>query len=99
MRLEFLGWKPEGAALRTGVRAALHENYVTPDLGGDKRTVEIGDWLPPKTGPTPPQKHPGPLPTTQPPDPFSGRDPPKLRSAGPALQGPRSSLSSASRFQ
>jgi hypothetical protein len=27
------------------VRAALHENYVTPDLGGDKRTVEVGDWL------------------------------------------------------
>jgi len=21
------------------------KNYVTPDLGGDKRTVEVGDWL------------------------------------------------------
>src|SRR4030088_1026037 len=45
MMLEFLGWKPEAAALRTAVRAALWENYVTPDLGGDKRTVEVGDWL------------------------------------------------------
>ena len=45
MMLEFLGWKPEAAALRTAVRAALRENFVTPDLGGDKRTVEVGDWL------------------------------------------------------
>jgi 3-isopropylmalate dehydrogenase len=45
MMLEFLGWKLEAAALRTAVRAALRENYVTPDLGGDKRTVEVGDWL------------------------------------------------------
>jgi len=45
MMLEFLGWKPEVAALRTAVRAALREHFVTPDLGGDKRTVEVGDWL------------------------------------------------------
>jgi len=45
MMVEFLGWKTEAAALRTAVRAALHENYVTPDLGGDKRTIEVGDWL------------------------------------------------------
>src|SRR6267154_2122301 len=45
MMLEFLGWKPEAAALRTAVRAALRENYVTPDLGGEKRTAEVGDWL------------------------------------------------------
>lgn len=45
MMLEFLGWKPEAAALRSAVRAALRENFVTPDLGGDKRTVEVGDWL------------------------------------------------------
>jgi 3-isopropylmalate dehydrogenase len=45
MMLEFLGWKPEADALRAAVRTALRENYVTPDLGGDKRTVEIGDWL------------------------------------------------------
>src|SRR5712692_4657857 len=45
MMLEFLGWKPEADALRAAVRTALRENYVTPDLGGDKRTAEIGDWL------------------------------------------------------
>src|SRR5229473_3198512 len=45
MMLEFLGWKLEAAALRTSVRAALQQNYITPDLGGDKRTVEVGDWL------------------------------------------------------
>ena len=45
MMLEFLGWKPEAAALRAAVRMALRENYVPEDLGGDKRTSEIGDWL------------------------------------------------------
>jgi len=45
MMLAFIGWKPEAAALRKAVRAALRENYLTPDLGGDKRTVEVGDWL------------------------------------------------------
>src|SRR6202790_958993 len=45
MMLEFLGWKAEGKALHEAVRAALRENFVTPDLGGAKRTVEVGDWL------------------------------------------------------
>ena len=45
MKLEFLGWKPEAVALREGVRAALQENYVTPDLGGEKKTQEVGNWL------------------------------------------------------
>src|SRR6266849_3862316 len=45
MMLEFLGWRPEAAALRTAVRSALHETYVTCDLGGDKRTTEVDDWL------------------------------------------------------
>jgi len=45
MMLEFLGWKPEARALRAAVRAALHENFVTLDLGGNKRTEEVGDWL------------------------------------------------------
>jgi len=45
MMLDFLGWKPEATAMRNAVRAALHENYVTPDLGGDKRTGEVGEWL------------------------------------------------------
>jgi 3-isopropylmalate dehydrogenase len=45
MMLDFLGWKREASALHRAVRAALRENYVTVDLGGDKRTGEIGDWL------------------------------------------------------
>jgi 3-isopropylmalate dehydrogenase len=45
MLLDFLGWQPEAAILREGVRAALLNNYLTPDLGGDKGTVEVGDWL------------------------------------------------------
>jgi 3-isopropylmalate dehydrogenase len=45
MMLEFLGWKPGAAALRAAASSALRENYVTPDLGGDKRTTDIGNWL------------------------------------------------------
>lgn len=45
MMLEFLGWKPEAQVLREAVKAALKEDYVTPDLGGIKQTVEVGDWL------------------------------------------------------
>jgi 3-isopropylmalate dehydrogenase len=45
MMLEFLGWRPEAGALRAAVRAALRENYLTPDLGGNKRTEEVADWL------------------------------------------------------
>ena len=45
MMLDFLGWHSEGETLRNAVRAALRENFVTPDLGGEKRTVEVGDWI------------------------------------------------------
>src|SRR5437764_9953985 len=45
MMLEFLGWKPQAEVIRSAVRAALQENYVTPDLGGNKNTVAVGDWL------------------------------------------------------
>jgi 3-isopropylmalate dehydrogenase len=45
MMVEFLGCKGEAEAIRTVVRAALRENCVTPDLGGDKTTVAVGDWL------------------------------------------------------
>jgi 3-isopropylmalate dehydrogenase len=45
MMLDFLGWKPEAQVLREGVKAALRENWVTPDLGGAKGTVDVGDWL------------------------------------------------------
>ncbi|HVO58835.1 MAG TPA: isocitrate/isopropylmalate dehydrogenase family protein [Dongiaceae bacterium] len=45
MLLEFLGWEQEAGTLRGAVRAALQENFVTPDLGGDKKTGEVGDWI------------------------------------------------------
>ena len=45
MMLEFLGSKTQAAALQKAVRAALRENCLTPDLGGKKRTGEVGDWL------------------------------------------------------
>ena len=45
MMLEFLGWQPEAEKLRAATRSALRENFVTPDLGGDKKCVEVGDWI------------------------------------------------------
>ena len=45
MMLEFLGWGGEAALLRTAVRSAARQSYVTPDLGGDKKTRQVGDWL------------------------------------------------------
>jgi len=45
MMLEFLGWHPEADKLRAATRAALQENFVTQDLGGDKKTVEVGEWV------------------------------------------------------
>lgn len=45
MMLDFLGWRQEVAALHAGVKAALLKDYVTPDLGGEKKTAEVGDWL------------------------------------------------------
>jgi 3-isopropylmalate dehydrogenase len=45
MLLEFLGWKTEAAAVHSAVKEALLKNYLTPDLGGAKKTVEVGDWL------------------------------------------------------
>ena len=45
MMLDFLGWNSEGDALRNAVRSALQENFVTPDLGGSKKSAEVGDWI------------------------------------------------------
>ena len=45
MMLEFLGWNAEAAALNSAVKAAVHENFLTPDLGGTHKTGEVGDWL------------------------------------------------------
>jgi len=45
MMLEFLEWRKEAEIVRAAVEAALFNNYLTPDLGGDRSTVEVGDWL------------------------------------------------------
>jgi len=45
MMLEFLGWKTEAAVLNSAVKAAVHENFLTADLGGTHKTGEVGDWL------------------------------------------------------
>jgi 3-isopropylmalate dehydrogenase len=45
MMLEFLGWDAEARALNSAVKAAVHENFLTPDLGGTHKTGEVGDWL------------------------------------------------------
>ncbi len=45
MLLDFLDWKAEAAAVHSGVREALFKNYLTSDLGGTKKTTEVGDWL------------------------------------------------------
>jgi 3-isopropylmalate dehydrogenase len=45
LMLEFLGWKAEAAALHSAVKEALLKSYSTPDLGGDKKTGEVGDWI------------------------------------------------------
>jgi isocitrate/isopropylmalate dehydrogenase len=43
--LEFLRWQPEADRVRKAVKSAFLKNILTPDLGGDKKTVEVGDWL------------------------------------------------------
>ena len=45
MMLEFLGWSSEASILYSAVKEALVKNYLTPDLGGDKKTAQVGDWL------------------------------------------------------
>src|ERR1700722_1982666 len=45
MMLEFLGWHSEADRIRKAVKSAFLKNILTPDLGGEKKTVEVGDWL------------------------------------------------------
>ena len=45
MMLEFLGWQREAERVRQAVKSAFLHNQVTSDLGGDKKTIEVGDWL------------------------------------------------------
>jgi 3-isopropylmalate dehydrogenase len=43
--LEFLGWQEEADLLKASAKVALRENITTSDLGGTKKTHEVGDWL------------------------------------------------------
>jgi 3-isopropylmalate dehydrogenase len=43
--LQFLGWTEEADHLKQSVKSAIAENFTTPDLGGSKTTLEVGDWL------------------------------------------------------
>jgi 3-isopropylmalate dehydrogenase len=45
MMLEFLGWSSEAAVVKESAKAAILNHYLTPDLGGQKSTTEIGEWL------------------------------------------------------
>src|SRR5450755_2693289 len=45
MMLDFLGWAAEAETLNEAVKSAVDENFVTVDLGGDKSTVHVGDWV------------------------------------------------------
>jgi 3-isopropylmalate dehydrogenase len=45
MMVDFLGWTREASILHAAVSAALFNNYLTSDLGGDKKTVDVGNWI------------------------------------------------------
>ncbi|HUL14396.1 MAG TPA: isocitrate/isopropylmalate dehydrogenase family protein [Terriglobales bacterium] len=45
MMLDFLGMKAEGESLRGAVHSSIREGFVTSDLGGGRKTSEVGDWL------------------------------------------------------
>src|ERR1700704_874233 len=45
MMLDFLKWTNEATALNAAVKAAVRDNFVTPDLGGTHKTGEVGDRL------------------------------------------------------
>jgi 3-isopropylmalate dehydrogenase len=45
MLLDFIGWSAEARSVREAVKATLVNSYLTSDLGGDKSTAAVGDWL------------------------------------------------------
>jgi 3-isopropylmalate dehydrogenase len=45
MMVDFLGWTREASILHAAVRAALFNHYLTSDLGGDKKTADVGNWI------------------------------------------------------
>lgn len=45
MMFEYFEWNAESRAIENAVRAAIHEQETTVDIGGQLGTREIGDWL------------------------------------------------------
>jgi len=45
MLLDFLNWPEEAAALHNAVKAALLDNFTTPDLHGSHTTAQVSDFL------------------------------------------------------
>ena len=45
MLLDFLGWHPDAASLKSAVKAALLDNMTTPDLHGSHTTAQVSDYL------------------------------------------------------
>ncbi|MHC1581239.1 MAG: isocitrate/isopropylmalate family dehydrogenase, partial [Methanopyraceae archaeon] len=45
MMLEWLGEKEAAEAVWEAVGDAIRERCVTPDLGGDKRTMEVAEFV------------------------------------------------------
>ena len=43
--MEFLGWNDEATALKQSVKSALNDQVTTPDLGGNKSTAQVSDYL------------------------------------------------------
>jgi 3-isopropylmalate dehydrogenase len=45
MMCAYIGWTAEAQSMEQAVRAAIHEDKTTADLGGSLGTREAGDWL------------------------------------------------------
>ena len=45
MMCDHIGWQREAQIIEASVRAAVRESKVTPDIGGELRTEQVGDWL------------------------------------------------------
>jgi 3-isopropylmalate dehydrogenase len=45
LMLDFLEWGEQAQKIRSSVQAAFLNNYLTSDLGGDKTTIQVGDFL------------------------------------------------------
>jgi len=45
LMLDFLEWTAEAETVRAAVKAAFLNKFLTSDLGGDKSTTQVGDFL------------------------------------------------------